>query len=57
MRRGYCGRPIALTVSFGDLRNHRGYGGIDECVTTFAVVAGATGAHFDSNIIIVLGLE
>ena len=33
------------------------YGGIDECVTTFAVVGGATGAHFDSNIIIVLGLE
>lgn len=32
------------------------YGGIDGCVTTFAVVAGATGAHFDSNIIIVLGL-
>ncbi len=32
------------------------YGGIDGCVTTFAVVAGATGAHFHSNIIIVLGL-
>ena len=32
------------------------YGGIDGCVTTFAIVAGATGAHFHSNIIIVLGL-
>ena len=32
------------------------YGGIDGCVTTFAVVAGATGANFHSNIIIVLGL-
>lgn len=32
------------------------YGGIDGCVTTFAVVAGATGAHFHSNIIIILGL-
>lgn len=32
------------------------YGGIDGCITTFAVVAGATGAHFHNNIIIVLGL-
>ncbi len=32
------------------------YGGIDGCVTTFAIIAGATGAHFHSNIIIVLGL-
>lgn len=31
------------------------YGGIDGCVTTFAVVAGATGAHFHSHIIIILG--
>ena len=31
------------------------YGGIDGCVTTFAVVAGATGAGLDSGIIIVLG--
>jgi len=31
------------------------YGGIDGCVTTFAVVAGATGAGFNSGIIIVLG--
>ena len=32
------------------------YGGMDGCVTTFAVVAGATGAHFETNIIIILGL-
>ena len=32
------------------------YGGVDGGVTTFAVVAGATGANFDSTIIIILGL-
>jgi VIT1/CCC1 family predicted Fe2+/Mn2+ transporter len=32
------------------------YGGMDGGVTTFAVVAGATGAHFDSVVIIILGL-
>ena len=32
------------------------YGGIDGGVTTFAVVAGATGAHFDTTVIIILGL-
>jgi VIT1/CCC1 family predicted Fe2+/Mn2+ transporter len=32
------------------------YGGVDGGVTTFAVVAGATGANFDSSIIIILGL-
>lgn len=31
------------------------YGGIDGAVTTFAVVAGATGAHFDTKVIVVLG--
>ena len=31
------------------------YGGIDGSVTTFAVVAGATGAHLDSSIVIILG--
>jgi VIT1/CCC1 family predicted Fe2+/Mn2+ transporter len=31
------------------------YGGIDGCVTTFAVVAGAVGASLDSAIIIILG--
>jgi len=32
------------------------YGGIDGSVTTFAVVAGAVGAHMDNSIIIILGL-
>ncbi|MGI9543498.1 MAG: VIT1/CCC1 transporter family protein [Cyclobacteriaceae bacterium] len=32
------------------------YGGIDGSVTTFAVVAGATGAQFELNVIIILGL-
>lgn len=31
------------------------YGGIDGSVTTFAVVAGASGAHLDSSVIIILG--
>ena len=31
------------------------YGGIDGCVTTFAVVAGAVGAELNSSIIIILG--
>ncbi len=31
------------------------YGGIDGAVTTFAVVAGATGARFSTTIILVLG--
>lgn len=32
------------------------YGGIDGSVTTFAVVAGAIGASFDMDVIIILGL-
>jgi VIT1/CCC1 family predicted Fe2+/Mn2+ transporter len=31
------------------------YGGIDGCVTTFAVVAGSVGAGLDMNVIIILG--
>lgn len=31
------------------------YGGIDGCVTTFAVVAGSVGAGLDSSIILILG--
>jgi VIT1/CCC1 family predicted Fe2+/Mn2+ transporter len=31
------------------------YGGIDGCVTTFAVVAGSVGAGLDSSVIIILG--
>ncbi len=32
------------------------YGGIDGCVTTFAVVAGAAGANLDASIVIILGM-
>lgn len=32
------------------------YGGIDGCITTFAVVSGAVGAALDNKIIIILGL-
>jgi len=32
------------------------YGGIDGCVTTFAVVAGSEGAGLDTGVVIVLGL-
>ncbi len=31
------------------------YGGLDGCVTTFAVVSGAVGANLDTRIIIILG--
>jgi VIT1/CCC1 family predicted Fe2+/Mn2+ transporter len=31
------------------------YGGIDGSVTTFAVVAGSTGAHLDVSVVIILG--
>lgn len=31
------------------------YGGIDGCVTTFAVVAGAAGANLGSNVVLILG--
>ncbi|HUC79925.1 MAG TPA: VIT1/CCC1 transporter family protein, partial [Flavisolibacter sp.] len=31
------------------------YGGMDGCVTTFAVVAGAVGAGMNSSIILILG--
>lgn len=33
------------------------YGGMDGSVTTFAVVAGATGAHLESSIVIILGMS
>jgi VIT1/CCC1 family predicted Fe2+/Mn2+ transporter len=32
------------------------YGGIDGAITTFAVVAGATGAHLSISVVIILGL-
>ena len=31
------------------------YGGIDGCVTTFAVVAGSVGAWLEARIILILG--
>ena len=40
------------------LENYLGefvYGGMDGCVTTFAVVSGAVGANLDSSVIIILG--
>ncbi len=40
---------------FEDYLSEFVYGGIDGAVTTFAVVAGATGAKFDTKIILVLG--
>lgn len=40
---------------FEDYLGELVYGGIDGCVTTFAVVAGAVGAGLDSSIIIILG--
>ena len=40
----------------GDFIREFIYGGVDGGVTTFAVVAGATGAQFDNTIIIILGL-
>jgi VIT1/CCC1 family predicted Fe2+/Mn2+ transporter len=42
--------------SGGDFIREFIYGGVDGGVTTFAVVAGATGAHFDNAVIIILGL-
>ena len=32
------------------------YGGIDGCITTFAVVAGAVGARMDTSVILILGI-
>jgi vacuolar iron transporter family protein len=40
---------------FEDYLSEFVYGGIDGAVTTFAVVAGATGARFDADIVIILG--
>lgn len=44
-----------LKQHFEDYLSEFVYGGIDGAVTTFAVVAGATGARFDLKIILVLG--
>lgn len=40
---------------FEDYLSEFVYGGIDGAVTTFAVVAGATGARFDVKVLLVLG--
>ena len=44
--RGYVGNYLGELV----------YGGIDGCITTFAVVAGAMGANLETSIIVILGL-
>jgi vacuolar iron transporter family protein len=44
-----------LFSKFQDYLGQFVYGGIDGCVTTFAVVSGAVGANLDSSIIIILG--
>lgn len=54
-------RPAAVKARLAAARRH-GYlgdavlGAIDGCVTTFAVVAGAVGAGFSANVVIILGL-
>ncbi len=45
----------SLFSRFQDYLGEFVYGGIDGCVTTFAVVAGAAGAGLDSAIVIILG--
>lgn len=47
--------PKKIKKHFEDYLSEFVYGGIDGAVTTFAVVAGATGARFDTKIILVLG--
>src|SRR5687767_11405864 len=45
-------------LPFARLREYLGefvYGGIDGCVTTFAVVAGASGANLAIEVILILG--
>lgn len=44
-----------LKQHFEDYLREFVYGSIDGAVTTFAVVAGATGASFDTKVLIVLG--
>ena len=44
-----------MKSKFEDYLGEFVYGGIDGCVTTFAVVAGAVGAGLDTAIIIILG--
>lgn len=49
---------IHSTSKFGKFQDYIGefvYGGIDGSVTTFAVVAGATGGGLESSVVIILG--
>ena len=48
-------RKDSLLSRFENYLGEFVYGGIDGCVTTFAVVAGAVGAELSSSIIIILG--
>lgn len=53
--------PDAVRARIGAVRSHSYLGdavlgGIDGCVTTFAVVAGAVGGGFSSGVVIILGL-
>ncbi len=49
------GLVAGIRQHFEDYLSEFVYGGIDGAVTTFAVVAGATGARFDIKILLVLG--
>ena len=49
------GVTARIKQHFEDYLSEFVYGGIDGAVTTFAVVAGATGARFDTTVILVLG--
>ena len=46
---------VKIKQHFEDYLSEFVYGGIDGAVTTFAVVAGATGANFDVKVLLVLG--
>lgn len=46
---------VKIKAHFEDYLREFVYGGIDGAVTTFAVVAGATGAGFSAKVVIVLG--
>ena len=49
------GSKVHFLKSLDEYLGELVYGGIDGCVTTFAVVAGAVGAGLDSAVILILG--